>query len=458
MRTGNRLSCGGLVVCVLVGVLCVAALPDTPVCIAQRAHLSGDPQINQAREFIHSRRYQDALNILRPHANHDRADITDIRFLIGLAAMRLAQSVREAPTRNDLLREAIIALRAILINQPHLMRVRLELAHAFFLRGDDALSKQHFERVLSGDPPPAMAVNIRRFLYTIRARRRWSGYLSLNIEQNDNINRGSDNETVYIFGLPFVVNEQSRPRAIIGLSLSGGGEYQYPFSRRWRWRFGANATRSDYEGDEFDRNYVLIRSGPRWLFSRRSEVSVQGLGAQQWMGGKLYSHEFGVLLNARHQLTQKFGVNGQVSHITTRYRQIPEADNTDLDSVLSLTWLFSPLVQGNVGGGFAYERFRIGVHTHSYRFNTGLNVILPWGWTVGSQVLWSQKRHGRNAPFLTVRRLDHVLTFRAFVLNRGLTFLGFSPQVIVTQERQQSNSVLDNYRHLRTDVRFVRQF
>ena len=47
------------------------------------------------------------------------------------------------------------------------------LARAFFLKGDDALARRHFERVLAGDPPPAMAANIRRFLRAIRDRRKW---------------------------------------------------------------------------------------------------------------------------------------------------------------------------------------------------------------------------------------------------------------------------------------------
>ncbi|MDD9857283.1 MAG: hypothetical protein OXU96_04460 [Gammaproteobacteria bacterium] len=47
------------------------------------------------------------------------------------------------------------------------------MARAFFLKGDDALARRHFERVLAGDPSPAMAANIRRFLRAIRDRRKW---------------------------------------------------------------------------------------------------------------------------------------------------------------------------------------------------------------------------------------------------------------------------------------------
>ncbi len=427
--------------------------------LASPSHLSADPRVNQARELIHRGSFAAALDILRPLADQTRADMTDIRFLIGLAAVRLGERTgRSDAAQSELLDEAIAMFRAILVNRPSLMRVRLELARAFFLQGDDGLSRKHFEHVLGGNTPPAMVANIRRFLYVIRARQRWRGYVSLNIEQNDNITRGSEVQTVYIFGLPFVVNEASRPRSAVGVSVSGGSEYQTPLNTRWRWLFGVDATYTDYEDHIFDEGYLLLRSGPRWLLAQRSEVSVQGIGAQRWIGGHPHSREFGVRLNARHQLTPRFGVNGQVSRITTRYRHIPEADDTDIGYALRATYLFSPLIQGHAGGIFAEELFASGIDNHSVGANAGLSVILPKGWTVGGNVEWLRKRYGRTVPFSATRQIDRRLTFRVFLLNRGLTFFGFSPQVIVTRELQDSNAVLENYKRTRTGLRFVRQF
>ena len=442
----------------IVSTLCVSAWLCASVSAADRSHLSQDARVNQARALMHDGDYRAALTILRPLADPARADITDIRFLIGLSAITASQQSRVDTEEDVLLREAIAALRAILINHPHLTRVRLELARAFFLNGDDALSQENFERVLAGNPPPVMAVNIRRFLYTLRARRRWSGYLSFNIEQNDNINRGSDNRTVYLFGLPFVLNERSRPRSAVGLSFSAGGDYQYPISARWRWRFGVDVTRSEYERREFDQNYLLLRGGPRWLLSQRSEVSLQGIGAQRWLAGKRYSYEFGMRLNARHQFTPRLGVNGQVSWIATRYRQFPELAEIDADYDTNATWLFSPLVQGTVGIGWAEESLRRGIDNRTGRVNAGLGVIAPWGWTVNGNAEWSRKWHGRKALFSMARQVDRRLVLRGLVLNRWLTAFGFSPQVVVTWEWQRSNAVLDAYRRTRVDMRFVRQF
>ena len=57
--------------------------------------------------------------------------------------------------------------------------MRLELARAFYVKGDDRLSRREFERVLAEDLPPPVVANIRTFPPPIRQRRRWSGYFGM---------------------------------------------------------------------------------------------------------------------------------------------------------------------------------------------------------------------------------------------------------------------------------------
>ena len=96
-------------------------------------------------------RFAEALAILRPLVR-DHPDPIDVRFLLGLAASRGSQeSVVEDETRLGLLDEAIAAFRSILIRQPGLVRVRLELALAFFLKEEDQLAQRPF-RAGAGGP------------------------------------------------------------------------------------------------------------------------------------------------------------------------------------------------------------------------------------------------------------------------------------------------------------------
>lgn len=440
--------------------LCAALL--CPPAAQAGGHLSQDPAVVQARALIHRGEHHAALEILRPlSADTGRADITDIRFLIGIAAITVAaqsDAADEQQAKDALLAEAVAALRAILIDRPELTRVRLELARAFFLKGDDGLSKRHFERVLAGNPPPAMAANIRRFLRAIRDRRRWSGYLSVGIEQNDNINSGTDQRTIHIFGLPFVVGEASRRQSGAGLSVSGGVDYQRPLHERWRWRFGMDAARSEYDGHEFDQTYLRLRTGPRWLPSAQSEVNLQGFAGSRWVARDRHSIDTGALLTARHRFTGRFSATARASWEKTRLRRARNLDDIETEYGVAGAYRFSPLVQSIVGVDVSHTRRDDSLRINERRMHIGLEVILRRGWSIGGRIEVARMRHNCNAPLSSQRRADRRRIARLFLLNRQLTVFAFSPQLILSRERQKSNSELNNYRRSRVDLRFVRQF
>ena len=87
-----------------------------------------------------------------------------------------------------------------------------------------------------------------------------------------------------------------------------------------------------------------------------------------------------------------------------------------------------------------------------------MEVILRRGWSIGGHLEVARMRHNRNAPLSSHRRADRRRLARVFLLNRQLTWFGFSPQLIASRERQTSNSKLHNYRRSRVDLRLVRQF
>ena len=180
--------------------------------------------------------------------------------------------------RDTLLDAAIPALRRLLVNEPGLVRVRLELARAFFLKGEDTLATRHFEQVLAGKPPAPVVLNVNRFLAQMRARKRWSVRVGVALAPDGNVGASSRERTILIdtpLGrLPFTLNEDNAPKSGIGLSVWAGGEYQYPLEDRWRLRAGADISRREYRSDEFDQMTVSGHVGPRWLIGRASEASL----------------------------------------------------------------------------------------------------------------------------------------------------------------------------------------
>ena len=185
-----------------------------------------------ARELFDAGRPDRALEMLRPLARSHPGH-ANIRFLLGVAAIEASRmpGVSEA-VRNALLVEAISTLHAMLAERPELVRVRLELARAFFYKGEDSLARGHFRRVLAGDVPDAVKANVQRFLVQIRARRRWTMYMGMALLPDSNIGGGTDEEVIYIdfngVELPFdFTPEEDQMASGVGASLWAGGGHQH---------------------------------------------------------------------------------------------------------------------------------------------------------------------------------------------------------------------------------------
>ena len=112
----------------------------------------------------------------------------------------------------------------MLIGRPGLARVRLELARAFFFKGENDLSRRHFEHVLAGNPPAPVVANVRRFLAEIRARQRWTLLAGFALAPDTNIGGTSGERIIYIdIGgqrLPFRRDAQDLTTSGIGVSVS----------------------------------------------------------------------------------------------------------------------------------------------------------------------------------------------------------------------------------------------
>ena len=190
----------------LFSLLLLAFAAFLPAQAAAQAHLSADPKLRAARVLVLNQRFDEALRLLRSVPT-DHPDKVDVLFLVGLAALGAAEAREDAGEREILLDGAVAALRLILIDRPELMRVRLELARAFFLKREDELAERHFQQALAGRPSPSVVINIQRFLRIIRERRRWRGQFGLSVAPDSNLNSASDARTVWLdtpFGrLPF---------------------------------------------------------------------------------------------------------------------------------------------------------------------------------------------------------------------------------------------------------------
>ena len=425
------------------------------------SHLSSDPDIRTARTLVTNGLFDEALDILRS-LPRDHPDQTDIRFLIGLAAIEASRLRAAEAERIALLDEAITALRAILIDHPDLVRVRLELARAFYLKEDDGLAREHFERVLAGRPHPAVAANIYRYLAEMHARRRWTAYAGISIAPDSNLSAASETEIIYINDLPFERNGDVGATSGIGVILWGGGEYQHPLGDRLRLRAGADVAQREYAGSEFDQTFVSLHAGPRWLVGADTEGSLLMSAARRWTAGHPQSHDLGGRLEIEHRFASRLMARGGASWHRRTYEESKHLDGPLLALSASTVWIVSPTVRADATIGYGRERPEAVLWRNSTRWaRAGVSVALPLGFTLGgSGELRSTRYEGSWSPLVRdgSPRKDRTRTLRVSVFNRALTVFGLSPQLVLVNEARSSNAQLYDYRRNRAELRFQRQF
>lgn len=429
----------------------------------------GSP-INDARTLIDGGDFTEALSILRPLApgNPDRPEQLNVLFLLGLAALGEAQRP-ETPEleRKNYLDEAIGVFHRILVASPELVRVRLELARAFFLKRDDGLSRKNFERVLAENPPPPVAANIRSFLAVIRARRRWSGYFGTTLAPDTNLNAASDSDEnvieLDILGsrLPFrLQKDEEGARSGVGVAMWGGGEYEYPLSPNVQLRAGGGVSRTEYSGQDFDQMSISAHGGPRWSLGNRTEINLLGSARRGWSAGEPQFKDLGARFDVRNFLGRRVLLRTQASYHQRSYDEDIVLDGPRSDVSLTGIWQATPIMRLEASVGLAREQTEDEDFRNSRQsVGLGASIDLPRGFTVGINGLYRWTDYdglgGRFPLSSGETRSDGTRTLRFSMYNRGFTIQGFSPKVVLIREKRESNAPF-NYRKTRAEVQFVR--
>ena len=314
---------------------------------------------------------------------------------------------------------------------------------------------------MAGGVPPAVAGNVNRYLGLMRARKRWSARFGFALAPDTNIGAGSDERVITIYGLPFTRDAEELTTSGIGLSIWTGGEYQYPLSQRWRLRAGADASRREYEGRQFDQSFLSLYAGPRLLLGRRSEASLLPSVQRRWSAGAPNYDAFGGRLEARHRFTGRITGHAEASWHERRYRTQVHLDGPTMDASLGGTWVVTPTVRADAALGWGRERPDTERWRHERRWlRLGGSVALPRGFNVGAsgRVSWADYKGNWFPHTAGEPREDETRSVRLSAHNRALSWKGFSPQISVVHEVRKTNAQLYDYERTGGELRFVRVF
>ncbi len=417
-----------------------------------------------AQELMRSGRFEEALSVLAPLLQGDTA-LADTLFLYGLAALGASQKPGISEEKRDAFLDlAIDIFSTMLETRPELDRVRLELARALFLKGEDSLSKKHFERVLAGGPPPPVVRNINRFLTQIQARKRWNVYAGLTLAPDSNVSRVSNNRTIWIdtgFGnLPFTYDKA--PKSGVGISAWVGGEYRYPLSDRSLLRVGADVHRREYRGSEFDQMTLSSHIGPRWLIGDDAETSVLAVMRRNWQAGDAHHLDAGLRIEGSRRLDQRTTASLEAAWFKRRHDDTVDLDGPVMEISLGWSRRLTSTLLADLRAGWSKERPERKNQRNEGRWvQAGITAALPGGFTAGgSAALRWRDYEGNWFPFTEGGRARKDLTrvFRLSVQRRSLVLWGFSPRFSLVREKRTSNAQLHSYGRTFGEIDFVRQF
>ena len=210
-----------------------------------------DARLTEALTLLYDREYARALPIFREISG--TVETMDVLFWTASAAAGAGEADA-----------AVATYKRMLEIDPHLARVRLELATVYFGMGRYAEAKAELQRVQEEKPPEAVKRNIERLLAAIdeRTRRLFTALRgSVGIQYDNNVSAGPDKEFITIpqgGGTIGPLNDTQKSLADWVTVGSAFGSATYDFGERGGWMW--NSSGSFYQSHQ--RQILPIRLHP----------------------------------------------------------------------------------------------------------------------------------------------------------------------------------------------------
>ena len=374
-------------------------------------------------------------------------NVDDLDFLRGTIAM--ARGEWQA---------AIARFRAMLARDPTLLRVRLDLAFAYFQAEEDDAAAYHFNQALAEELPEIVRERALAFLEQIRRRKSWSITGSVAIAPDTNINAATSAQTVNLFGLPATLSGDARETSGLGIVASIGGGYEWRLEPDLRLSTSASLSTRTYAQSEYNEQVLSLRAGPRIFFEQfdlRPELTARG----RMLGGDTYSRALGVELSSNWVLAPTWLLSGSLGAERISYTTYLGEGNI-YAAQLGLTHALDQATLLRVDWGYRLED--LDEDAESWReVIVGASVTreLPEGFvvTAGPSFRW----RGYGAPKLTLGpdpRGDETVAGHVRVSNRQIDLFGFMPEITVRHEVRDSNLVLHDYERSVAELGLIRTF
>lgn len=427
-------------------VLLCASLIAAPAMAQQPGQAVAISETGAAQLLVANGRLDDARRLLE-YVLSSRPEDRDALFLLGNVAV--------AQNKYD---EAVSLFRRLLVLEPDAERVRLELARAFFLKGDYQNSDRQFRFARAGDIPDTTKQNIDHFLGAISRLREWTFDFAFGLAPDTNQNAATSASQVQIFGLPFTLDPNARKQSGVGLAGSADGEWSPLVSDNIKARVGAGISRVEYSGGNFDDMTLSGYAGPQFLYSNW-DFSLLATGFQRWYANKSFVSGIGGKLAGEYGITSDLLAGGSFGIQAVTDRFTPQQSGTLFTTQTQAAYVLSPSSLMQLQIGYNRQDARTGAYSYSgFWTSIGYQRDLPFGFSAGIQPAWFVTRYDEALPAFGKTRADDALIFNVTLLNRRFDYHGFTPRISYTFTDQHSNLALYSYTRHQFQIGLTTQF
>lgn len=371
----------------------------------------------------------------------------EVHFLLGMIAI----------AKNDP-RRAIASFRRALVHEPNSIRLRLELARAFYLAKDYENAFRQFQRARAGNPPPQVVSSIEHYLLAIRLEKNWSYNLRLSLAPDSNLNSATSATSTEILGLPFELDNSARRKSGIGFSAEAGAEYAPKIGDRARLRLGAQILRREYRGNDFDDMSLIVHAGPR-IIRPKWDLSLLGTAYRRWYGGTRFADGRGARLEVVHYPSSRIQVAVSIFGQQVRHRAARGEDGLMVGTNLAAVRALSPssALVGKLG--VSRQTARQDQYANwSATAGVGYLRDLKGGFSIYVEPSFTGVRYDGEELLFGKRRTDQIGQVTVAILNRGIVASRFTPRISLTHTRRFSNIDLYDFKKSRIEIGLTSEF
>ena len=239
----------------------------------------------QVKEKKYTQAWQQAERLV---ANNEGDPLFD--YLYGISALETGHYDK-----------AVFALERVIVNQPNVIRPRLELARAYLKIKNDQAALREFKQVLALNPPASVQRNVNQYIQMMRnhskGSRKWviNGLITLAAGYDTNANFGTNNAdfNVPVFG-SIKLKDASLKQSSSFIETRGSVNAHYIVSDTQSFFLNSNIGYKHFSrANEFDLSDLNIQVG--YLFSlgkQQYQLSLQHQTLQ--LNNKAFSNTLGL--------------------------------------------------------------------------------------------------------------------------------------------------------------------